>query len=209
MRWVLTGCALALVASTASATVDMPFTFSYGPTVTFESRTNVPGTVTGILHGLYDTGSSDPTSIEITSTPAALGVLAGNYSPDIAVGGIITLDDVVVDANLLLNFSDSAGNAFQLRLNCADLGGGRCEGTNSALNSLFWNGGSTPHNGTGNQLGFAGTTYGPGTVYGPRQIGDVTPVPEPSTWMMMLLGFGLIGIGMKRRASRSGATIHT
>ncbi|HEV2044556.1 MAG TPA: PEPxxWA-CTERM sorting domain-containing protein, partial [Sphingomicrobium sp.] len=30
-----------------------------------------------------------------------------------------------------------------------------------------------------------------------------TPVPEPATWAMMLVGFGAIGIGMRRRR-RSG-----
>ena len=32
---------------------------------------------------------------------------------------------------------------------------------------------------------------------------DVAPVPEPSAWAMMLLGFGIIGWTMRRRPSRS------
>lgn len=30
----------------------------------------------------------------------------------------------------------------------------------------------------------------------------VTPVPEPTTWVMLILGFGLIGAGMRRGAER-------
>lgn len=29
----------------------------------------------------------------------------------------------------------------------------------------------------------------------------VTPVPEPATWAMMISGFGLIGVALRRRAA--------
>ena len=48
--------------------------------------------------------------------------------------------------------------------------------------------------GTANQTGFDNITFG-----------SVTPggVPEPSTWAMMLLGFGAVGFAMRRRRTAS------
>jgi hypothetical protein len=36
-----------------------------------------------------------------------------------------------------------------------------------------------------------------------RRVGAVEGVPEPATWAMMVLGFGLAGSLMRRRAGRS------
>ena len=53
----------------------------------------------------------------------------------------------------------------------------------------------------------------PGSIQDVRQIrldevGAVGAVPEPGTWLMMLLGFGAIGFGMRRRRSgQSGALL--
>lgn len=53
--------------------------------------------------------------------------------------------------------------------------------------------------------GNPGTPGTPGTPT--TTVPDVPPaVPEPATWMMMLLGFGLIGSAMRRRAALPGAT---
>jgi len=45
------------------------------------------------------------------------------------------------------------------------------------------------------RLNFAGLTYNTDTVIGL----NFTPVPEPGTWAMMLLGFGAVGFAMRRR----------
>ena len=45
------------------------------------------------------------------------------------------------------------------------------------------------------RLNFAGLTYNTDTVIGL----SFTPVPEPATWAMMLLGFGAVGFAMRRR----------
>ncbi|EQA98611.1 hypothetical protein L288_20380 [Sphingobium quisquiliarum P25] len=44
------------------------------------------------------------------------------------------------------------------------------------------------------------TALNAGTYYGPALDNvSLTAVPEPSTWAMMLLGFGMIGFGVRRR----------
>ena len=45
------------------------------------------------------------------------------------------------------------------------------------------------------RLNFAGLTYNTDTVIGL----NFTPVPEPGTWAMMLLGFGAVGFAMRRK----------
>ena len=68
--------------------------------------------------------------------------------------------------------------------------------------------------------GFSPTNYGfnlwPRTGLGNNaQISDFAPddalltaaaVPEPSTWAMMLIGFGAVGLGLRRRKGRGKAT---
>lgn len=44
------------------------------------------------------------------------------------------------------------------------------------------------------QITFAGVTFGPAATGG---------VPEPATWAMMLMGFGAIGAGLRRRRTRT------
>ncbi len=61
---------------------------------------------------------------------------------------------------------------------------------------------------TGNQVTFGGTTYPPSGVFVPIASGTLTTsvvssVPEPATWAIMIAGFGLVGVAMRRRAKRS------
>ena len=46
--------------------------------------------------------------------------------------------------------------------------------------------------------------HGPDLALGIRMIGNVTPgaVPEPATWAMMTVGFGLVGGMMRRRVAK-------
>lgn len=62
----------------------------------------------------------------------------------------------------------------------------------------------TPIGGGGGGGGFLpGVPGTPGTPDTPV----VTPVPEPATWMSMILGFGLVGASLRRSARRSRARV--
>jgi hypothetical protein len=70
--------------------------------------------------------------------------------------------------------------------------------------------------GSGNELGFVaaspierefGNTAGPlpGPVAGPNSVGGgprPPPIPEPETWMLFILGFGGLGLALRRRRGR-------
>ena len=50
--------------------------------------------------------------------------------------------------------------------------------------------------------GTAGTSAGANASFAGTLSFDGTPaVPEPATWAMMLLGFGAVGFGMRRRSA--------
>jgi choice-of-anchor C domain-containing protein len=61
--------------------------------------------------------------------------------------------------------------------------------------------------GTSATLSFAADASG-GCCYGPAldNVSLAAAVPEPSTWAMMLVGFGAIGFGMRRRKSLRAIT---
>jgi hypothetical protein len=50
-----------------------------------------------------------------------------------------------------------------------------------------------------NQTGTGAGTGGSIFLFKQNSINEVAPVPEPATWAMMLLGFGGIGMAMRRR----------
>ena len=183
----LIALSLAAIPTTASA-ADIAFMFSDGPTQEFFGRAHVAGTVSGVILGLTDNATSAPTAIQILSVPGGLTVVPGTYTAAFQDGGFTLTGGTVTAANFGFNFNDSNNAPFQLRFNCVG-GTFGCDGATANLNLLFWNGGPPPVNGTGNQLGFAGVTYG-----------SLAPaVPEPASWAMMVAGFGAIGFAMRRR----------
>lgn len=52
-----------------------------------------------------------------------------------------------------------------------------------------------------NTITVSGTTYGDGSYSGTLSFGNLVAggVPEPSTWMMMILGIGFAGMALRRR----------
>jgi hypothetical protein len=194
---LLRAMAVAAVACFASLNAanatTLTFSFSDDPSVlstNFYGRTHVAGTVTGELIGLADSGWSFPTAILITSDESALDItsnLITNFLLKVGNGFDVS-GGQIVGADALLNFFDPVGGDFQFRFDSIS------DGTPTHLNLLFWNGGGGPIVGTGNQGGFAGTTYT-----------AVAAVPEPSTWAMMILGFAGIGFMAYRRRNQTAA----
>lgn len=171
--------ASALFGATAASAVDVSFTFDDGFTSFFYGREHLLGTsVTGILYGLADNATTTISTVEFTSVDAGLELVGSVFTGTQWGGvGITLVDGVVTAADVEFNFNDNIGNGFQLRLNGTEVPG---------ANWLFWNGGTAPIVGTGNTLGFAGATYG-------------GVVPEPASWALMIMGFGLVGAALRRR----------
>lgn len=88
-----------------------------------------------------------------------------------------------VQASIMLNFSSGRllSSTFSTTRSTADF---------SPDHSLFYE-----HRDTGNYVSVA-VRLADGTVLAPP-----LPVPEPTTWAMMVAGFGALGIAMRRRQS--------
>ena len=181
----LVAAAALLAWTSAACAADFAFSFTDDSVADMFGRAHVPGTVTGVLHGLADDSISMPTYITLTSDESIFGITADKIFVDVTLGaGFTVVDNQVVDADAVFNFHQAAGpTIWQLRFN-------RFEAYTpiSGLNALLWDGGPYPMIGVGNQ-GFAGATY----LHVP------TAAPEPATWAMMILGFGLTGAMMRRR----------
>lgn len=79
---------------------------------------------------------------------------------------------------------------------CTTLGVGTCGATETySINSVPITAGVL------NTISISGTSRGNGSFGGNATFTPTPGVPEPSTWAMMLLGFGAIGFAMRRRGA--------
>ena len=168
--------ALSLSAVSAQAAVLVHFSFSNG------APGNVAGTVTGTITGLSDNATGAATGVFLDSYPAGLNNVG--YSSDVFAWPSVffsensfTLSNGVVTASEFI--AQANGSGAQLWLN-------GFQSTN------FLNVDGTDSHYVWNQDGAAGITY---TVTG------VGGAPEPASWAMLILGFGMAGSALRRRRS--------
>lgn len=163
----------------------------------------VPGTVPGVYNG----GATNP------STNGARWIYPANTTtaaPDttFAFTKIFSLPDFVTTSLLTGSYWSDNGIVSIL------LNGVAIFGPVPVTNAL---GNATTYQGTGTALSYGGNAFvtglntlvfnvrnGPGTSGNPvalkADLQVATAVPEPGTWMLMLLGFGAIGFAMRSRA---------
>lgn len=108
-------------------------------------------------------------------------------SIDLTEGGLVIADIVTADDNYTLYTADAAIGAPCTASACIAVTNGETVSLYSTINSL--------NGGNGVCCDFNGWT--------PEV--TVNPVPEPATWVMMLVGVGGLGVALRRR--RMGAAL--
>lgn len=150
-------------------------------------------------------------------TQADGGVTTGLYSGTVKVrvsGTGQSLGQQVNDAFYLVNSQTHDGSYYQLSFGTAAL-----TGFNPAQNAVnFIVGGLPAYNPSHIYSFLLNTGLGtPGQLHfgvGDGQFSDnsgaftiqISAVPEPAAWMMMVGGFGLLGAAMRRRPARNAVT---
>jgi hypothetical protein len=206
----------ALVAAPASATIIVVDASSIqGANVLFNAGTQTGAMVSGFTQG--------GTQVNFTGTTAVGNVISANGGQARVEGSLNGATQAPNDTLALtsLNFALASGTFNNLEFNLFGAANG-----DSASFAITDNEGQvfnfTRALGTGeNFFGFQGilgesianvaitTTAG---IQDIRQIRlDETPrvgaVPEPGTWAMMLIGFGAVGVGMRRRRRTEGGLL--
>lgn len=149
---------------------------------------------TGFAAGPFTpTGSFDAFVVGGPITSALLTIRLGGFTPSNPVDGpnILMLDGMAVNAAFLNSFSSSDGEDI--------------ETLSYALDATFF---AALSDGL---VSLNGTHISEGSGFGSFQVdflrldinGGAGAVPEPSTWAMMLLGFGAVGFAMRRKKANS------
>jgi hypothetical protein len=172
----------------ASVAHSADFTFTFGSDLSDPLVTNaMPGTVTGRIIGLADTGTSSASQIFIDS-----------FSPDLTLGypldatswfsqwenSFTVADGLIVSAIFYADndFANPSLDRLYINVPIQETGGTNyvSVGSNNAIS--IWN----------NQ-GLSGITF--------SRIGSA--VPDPSTWVLMIFGFGAVGSCLRLKRKKS------
>lgn len=167
--------------------------------------------------GVFTVSAGAPIDIrrgtpDYTTCCSATGSAANLNNPFVVFGDA----NRVNSGTLSTSFATVAGQVYDLTFRFAVLGGGTDQlrytvGTLSNLvsgtaNNNFDNNFRTISaqfvgTGASTTLSFAGVGAGTNVDVGIDDVLVQSAVPEPSTWAMMLVGFGAVGFSMRRRKS--------
>jgi hypothetical protein len=177
------GLAALLLAGTATAASALDFNFSFSSVCGTDSCSGlggigitIPGTVTGEITGLTDNETSAATHVWIDSAPSNLQLPTPFDTVLWSSPNSFTVTDGQITDALYLAVKDGEGGFY------------------FNLNDSNWSYLVNPDNNlvVGNTDGLAGIT--------------LAPVPETSTWAMLLVGFaGLAFAGYRAKAKLSAA----
>lgn len=110
--------------------------------------------------------------------------------------------------NLVLTFADGASITGDYVFDPAAPGGTFTGGTSSTVGGTTYtlNGFGWDRSRADNVSGFRAVSGGDPNDYTGQFSYIATAVPEPTTWAMFILGFGMLGFGMRRRNAQVSAT---
>ena len=124
-------------------------------------------------------GTSGPCSFSRTFqfvTPAGFNLASADISSIATSNPLTNIDFTAVTLNgVNFNILSTGTQEFRNLLNQALISGGN------------------------NIISVTGTTGGEAAFSGNLSFAATSPVPEPATWAMMLMGFGAVGYSMRRR----------
>jgi hypothetical protein len=189
----------ATAGSATGTTADTTFTYtgelesfvanypSYTPTSTFSGGTvgNAPPQSNGIIQLFGDKGATDTITFATAVTNPVLAIWS------LGQGGLSASFNFTSSEPFTI---ESGGPSAEYSGSTITLGSG-----NSVLGSE--GNGTIQFNGTFNSISWTNPTYE--NWYG-FTVGTVAPVPEPSTWAMLLLGFAGLGYMAYRRNTKAG-----
>ena len=182
MKTILAAALLLEVTSPAlAAAVVLPGNTTGGPTYNRPVTSTEDSTVGTavrfqVTEFVVDTdGTYILTLLNVPSTyDPFLALYDGTFEPSAPLAGLIALDD------------DIAQNVLQSRIELQLTAASPYQAVVSGFDNLDFG-------------AYSLTIEGPGLVFAET----ISPVPEPATWGMMLVGFGLIGASMRYRQRRS------
>jgi hypothetical protein len=210
---IVAAAALATSAPASAATVVFDFGANAGGldttvnpdvySLTVSGLTVTARAYTGLSAILNQVSFSD--QADVTHSLAGLGV-RGNNSNDINDNGFLSLgegillsfdQEVTLTQALFGNFgrNDNVGFEWGSPLNAGE-----------TLDALSVVDGAFNGSFTGTDFFFAANSYTKNSF----RLGGVTvnsAVPEPATWLMMILGFGAVGAAMRRRRANTALTV--
>ncbi|WP_375396577.1 choice-of-anchor D domain-containing protein [uncultured Sphingomonas sp.] len=175
------------------------------------------GTVTQIaIANLFKASGAGTLTGSGTSYLLDLGtIMSGVGSTTTDFGILNNIANMSFDETLGGMFSNSGGTGYTFTgMSFANLSGGSSD-TGNFLNFNYSGLGDGTYvdtltfNGYSHYAGLSDLTLAPITINIRAQVtGAVTPptpsVPEPATWSMMVLGFGLVGFGIRRAKRQKG-----
>jgi len=186
MRFSIIALACLLASAAPAHAADFLFSFDSTPGAANVGPQAVAGTVTGRILGLPDDGTGSAAQVWIDSyspNPLTTSILASSWPEQVQNSFLISGGQIVDGTFFAIRNDDFFGQFFdRLFINFDS------NGTDVNYASI----GSNGREAVWNAQGLSGVTIS-------RIDGAV---PEPSTWAMMLLGFGAIGGLMRRQRLR-------
>lgn len=183
MRTSIFPAAILLAMAAPAQAADFLFSFDSSPGAPGVGPQAVAGTVTGRILGLPESGTGAATQVWIDSyspNPLAFSILATGWNDQVQNSFTLSGGQIVGGTYFSINNDDFFGQYFDRLFINFDSNGTRVNYASIGSNgsAAVWN-----------AQALSGVTF--------SRIGGA--VPEPATWAMMLLGFGAVGSGMRRK----------